>query len=151
MTTIHKAGVFLGLFILLAGTSSGQQIKYTSANNDWNADSLGNHRAVVMYAGKGKIARVVIEWRRRDNSPEAKEIIVQDATTNQQVLNVHTATINREYGDIYFEPTSGAGKYYIYYMPYRNEGRQQLSKRRIPATDQHSQRIMVEYNTCRCA
>ena len=128
MTTIQKAGVFCWPLILLAAISAAQQIKYTNANNGWNADSLGNHRAVVVYTGTGKMARVVIEWRRRDNNPEAKEIIVQDAKTGQQVTNMHTASINREYVDLYFEPVSGSGKYYVYYMPYRNEGRSNYPK-----------------------
>jgi len=114
--------------VLFAVTSPAQQIKYTSSNGAWNADSLGNHRAVVSYNGSGKLARVIIEWRRHDSSPETKRIIVQDAKTGNQIPNAAVVRVNRELGDIFFEPVSGAGKYYIYYMPYRNEGRSNYPK-----------------------
>ena len=60
---------FLLLFILLAAAGTAQQMKYTSAAHAWNADSLGNHRAVVVYSGNAKAARVIIGWRRRDAAP----------------------------------------------------------------------------------
>lgn len=117
----------LSLF-LFAGSCFAQTIKYSNATNSWNADSLGNHRAVVSFNGPGKLARVIIEWRRRDNHPEEKRVIVQDAKTGRIISNVHVAGINRDYGDIYFEPVPGSGKYYVYYMPYRNEGRSNYPK-----------------------
>jgi hypothetical protein len=99
-----------------------QQIKYTSGNGSWNPDSLGNHRAVVQFTGKGNIAKVIIDWRRRDVNPDEKRIIVQDAKTGKKILNVKAARINRESGTILFDPISGNGTYYIYYMPYIDEG-----------------------------
>lgn len=99
-----------------------QQIKYTSGNNSWNPDSLGNHRAVIQFTGKGNIAKTVIEWRRRDYHPDQKRIIVQDAKTGKKIINVKTLDINRETGTILFEPISGVGTYYVYYMPYKYEG-----------------------------
>lgn len=113
------AGLSLGLF----GTTMAQQLRYASGNNSWNADSLGNQRVVVTFNGTGNAARVVIPWRRRDENPEAKRIIIQDAKTKGKVTNVKTLSLNREQGDIIFEPTSGKGEYYIYYLPYQNEGR----------------------------
>ncbi len=113
---------------MLANIAFGQQVKYTVANNSWNADSLGNHRAVVNYKGTGKWAFVNIEWRRWDYHPETKKIIVQDAKTGKLINNVKAGSINREKGEVWFEPVSGAGKYYVYYMPYRNEGRSNYPK-----------------------
>jgi hypothetical protein len=52
-----------------------------------------------------------------------KRIIVQDSATGKIILNKTTGAISRESGEIFFEPVSGKGLYYIYYMPYRNEGR----------------------------
>ncbi|MBV8254553.1 MAG: hypothetical protein JO154_18270 [Chitinophaga sp.] len=118
------AGLSFGLF----GTTFAQQLKYTAGNNSWNPDSLGNHRVVVTFNGTGNAARVVIPWRRRDENPEAKRIIIQDAKTKGKVTNTKTLSINREQGDIVFEPTSGKGEYYIYYMPYKNEGRSNYPK-----------------------
>ena len=106
----------------------GQNIPRTSCNNCWNADSLGNHRAVVEVTGNGDIAKVDIPWRRRDYHPELKRIIVEDAGTHKKIMNVKTFVLDREHGEIAFEPLSGKGKYYIYYMPYKNEGRSNYPK-----------------------
>lgn len=123
-----KNNCLLFLFLFLTTLLQAQEVKYTSGNNSWNADSLGNHRAVVQFNGEGDVAKAVIEWRRRDDDPQNKRIIVEDAKSHQKVLNVKTGTINREYGEIYFEPTSGKGTYYVYYMPYKNEGRSNYPK-----------------------
>jgi hypothetical protein len=61
--------------------SFAQQVPYTSGNNGWKEDSLGNHRAVIVFNGDGNVANVVVPWRRNDVSPEKKRIIVQDAKT----------------------------------------------------------------------
>ncbi|HYM94794.1 MAG TPA: glycoside hydrolase domain-containing protein, partial [Chitinophagaceae bacterium] len=119
---------FLLLGIIACLGSNAQEIKYTSGNDSWNPDSLGNHRAVVHFHGKGNIAHVIIPWRRHDDSVDLKRIIVQDASTGKKVLNVKTGSITNESGEIYFEPVSGAGDYYIYYMPYKNEGRSNYPK-----------------------
>jgi len=123
MIRINKAGLILLPFVFFVATVFSQTMKYSNGAGGWNADSLGNHRAIVVCNSGGKLARVVIEWRRRDYHPELKKIIVQDAKTGNLVLNSRISSINREYGDVYFEPVSGAGTYYVYYMPYRNEGR----------------------------
>ncbi len=101
---------------------SAQQVIYSNGNNSWNPDVLGNHRAVVQFTGKGDVAKVVIEWRRRDENPEQKKIIVVDAKSGKNLTNIKTEDINRETGTIYFEPISGNSTYYIYYMPYIDEG-----------------------------
>ena len=108
--------------LLISNFLTAQQTKYTDGKNSWNPDSLGNHRAVVQFSGKGNIARAVIGWRRRDFHPDMKRIIVQDAKTGKKVLNVKAADVNRESGTILFEPVSGAGIYYVYYMSYIYEG-----------------------------
>jgi hypothetical protein len=101
---------------------AAQQIKYTDGNDSWNPNQLGNHRAVVQFSGKGNVAKTTIEWRRRDENPDQKLIIVQDAKTGAAILNIKTENINRENGTIFFEPVSGNGTYYVYYMPYIDEG-----------------------------
>jgi hypothetical protein len=77
-------------FLLFSNFLFAQQVKYTSGNNSWNPDSLGNHRAVIQFTGKGNIAKTKIEWRRRDYHPDQKRIIVQDAKTGKKILNVKT-------------------------------------------------------------
>lgn len=113
------------LFFYLA---NAQTIPYTSGNNGWKEDSLGTHRAVVQFTGEGNIARVIIPWRRNDVFPEKKRIIVQDAKTGSKILNIRTGIIDNEKGEVWFEPASGKGLYYIYYMPYKNEGRSNYPK-----------------------
>jgi Family of unknown function (DUF6067) len=117
------------LFIVaLPAVRAQNEIKYTSCPGCWNPDSLGNHRAVIHFSGSGNMARVIIPWRRRDHSPENKRIILQDAQTGKRILNATTGVITRESGELFFEPVSGAGDYYVYYMPYRNEGRSNYPK-----------------------
>ncbi|MFL9482278.1 glycoside hydrolase domain-containing protein [Chitinophagaceae bacterium LWZ2-11] len=123
-----KKILLFSLFAFALVSVRAQDVKYSFCNNCWESDSLGNHRAIVEFNGQGSVARVVIRWRRRDNDPQNKRIIVQDAATNKKVINVKTNLITRESGEIFFEPTSGKGAYYIYYMPYKNEGKSPYPK-----------------------
>jgi hypothetical protein len=123
-----KKLLFGFIFLCFLSALSAQEITYTNGNNSWNADSLGNHRVVVQFNGEGKVARVTIPWRRRDDNPAGKKIIVTDVQTNQLILNVVAKNITSEQGDIYFEPVSGRGTYCIYYMPYKSEGRANYPK-----------------------
>ena len=131
---MQKIGLLFTVFFSGYATCSAQEnlpareITYTSCPGCWNADSLGNHRVVVRFNGPGTVARTIIPWRRRDTDPAGKRIIVQDAATGARILNVQTGPITRESGDIVFEPVSGKGIYYVYYLPYRNEGRSNYPK-----------------------
>ena len=118
------------IILLINGTlifnfALAQQVKYSTCNQCWNADSLGNHRFVIQIhqTSSPDAVHVIIPWRRRDNNPDQKRIIIEDAQTHQRILNVFAKTVQREYGDIFFNPQSGNGNYYLYYMPYKNEGR----------------------------
>lgn len=115
------SSIIICLFIF-SKPLAAQEISYTNGDNSWNPDLLGNHRAVVQYSGKGTIAKATIEWRRRDENPDQKRIIVQDAKTGKNILNVKSAAITRESGTVFFEPVSGKGTYYVYYLPYIDEG-----------------------------
>jgi len=120
--------LLLFVFLISGFSVFSQNITRTNCNSCWNPDSLGNHRVVVEVDNSTNIAKADVQWRRRDFVPELKRIIVEDAKTHQKVLNVKTGSINRESGEIYFEPLSGKGIYYIYYMPYKNEGRSNYPK-----------------------
>lgn len=82
----------------------------------WDADSLGNHRVVVSVEKPADAVLAKIEWRRRDLNPEEKNLIVVDAATGERVRNVCRFTINRERGEIAFQPQTVPGTYYIYYL-----------------------------------
>ncbi|MGZ5556362.1 MAG: glycoside hydrolase domain-containing protein, partial [Candidatus Aminicenantales bacterium] len=144
------ADLALGLFLLgLAGlflTGGSAQDKSWGAGR-WDSESgLGHHRAVVrverpappntpaggkaspktlagLRPGKPAAVRVVIPWRRRDLEPWKKNVIVVDAATGERIMNMLVLAVNRESGDIVFEPKSGPGDYDVYFMPYKSEGR----------------------------
>jgi hypothetical protein len=59
-----------------------------------------------------------VPWRRRDSDPEKKEVLVISAGTGARVRNVARVDVNRESGDLVFQPVSGPGEYWLYYMPY---------------------------------
>ncbi|UKT62843.1 glycoside hydrolase domain-containing protein [Pedobacter mucosus] len=120
-----KLRLLLLLTILCQITVSAQILKYTNGNNSWNPDSLGNHRVVIQFNGNGGIVHTKIDWRRRDLHPETKGIIVLNS--NGKIVKSSSENITRESGDVYFEANS-AGKYYIYYLPYKNEGRSNYPK-----------------------
>ncbi|MFT4022729.1 MAG: DUF6067 family protein [Flavihumibacter sp.] len=123
-----KSFIFLFAALFFSTLLPAQQATWRDGKNAWNADSLGNHRAVVEYAGGGRYARVLLPWRRPDAHPASKKIIVVDAATNHTVSNFTVRAISALEGDIIFEPISGKGIYYIYYMPYKNEGRSNYPK-----------------------
>ncbi|HEY4111099.1 glycoside hydrolase domain-containing protein [Puia sp.] len=112
------------LLILLAVSLIGrtQQPSYSSCPKCWNPDSLGNHRAIIRFDDPGGIAHVRILWRLPVADPFVHRIIVVDAKTGARVPS-STGELDRERGEVFFKPASGKGVYYIYYLPYRNEGR----------------------------
>lgn len=96
-------------------------IPFVVADSMWQADMYGNHRAVVEVAGvkEQKSVQVHLPWRRPDLRPETKKIIVVDAKTGQEIKNIWVDDFSAESANIIFEPVSGNGIYYIYYLPYR--------------------------------
>ena len=121
-------GLFFFSVLLNANLATAQPITYTFGKASWNTDSLGNHRIVLNFDGTATIAKAVIEWRRRDDNPQQKRIILQDARTGKKINNYKTGICNNEQLEIWFEPGSGKGKYYLYYLPYKNEGRANYPK-----------------------
>ena len=81
-----------------------------------NADSLGNHRVIVSVDKPADAVLATIDWRRRDLNPEAKNLIVVDAATGERITNVCRFTIDREQGEVVFQPQTVPGEYYIYYL-----------------------------------
>jgi hypothetical protein len=110
-------------------------LPFVDGQNAWNPDSLGDIRAVVEVGNPTTVAFAHIEWRRRDEKPELKRVIVEDGQTHQRVKNVQVGHVDREYGEIYFEPVSGKGTYYVYYLPYKNEGRSNYPRGRYLKPD----------------
>lgn len=84
---------------------------------------LGNHRAVIKVSQAGGASYAYLPWRRRDAFPQTKHVRIIDAQTGRAINNSVVVTCNREYGEVVFEPVSGPGLYYAYYL--------------IPTNDRH--------------
>ena len=128
-------------------TAAGRVQDVNYGIGKWDPESgLGHHRAVVRVEApatpsaplpkkpvrktaaapvivKPTAVRARVPWRRRDLEPEKKNVIVVDAATGDRITNTLVLAVNREYGDIVFEPKTVPGDYYIYYLPYKSEGR----------------------------
>lgn len=110
-----SAALILGSF-----QSFGQEVRY--GTGQWKFEGLGNHRAVIYVDKPAAAVKVPVPWRRLDNIDE-KGLILIDALTNQQVRNIYCTKKNKESGEIVFQPVSGEGKYYLYFMPGRTTGK----------------------------
>jgi Flp pilus assembly protein TadD len=97
----------------------------------WDADRYGNQRAVVRVAAAAAAVRVHIPWRRWDQGPEKKNILVVQAATDERVLNVARPSLTRESGDLVFEAPS-EGDYYAYYLPNVGSGSSNYPKVTYP-------------------
>jgi len=112
--------------IALASPAAAQELPRGIAM--WNPDSLGNHRAVVHVTERAGAVDVVIPWRRPDRHPETRATIVIDARSGRRVHNVARIAIDRERGELVFQPISGPGDYHVYYLAYRMSGRSNYPK-----------------------
>jgi hypothetical protein len=119
---LKKLPMFLAIVILVAAPLFCiQDIPYGTGT--WDEELYGNHRVVIQVNEKADAVWVHVPWRRRDLNPEQKAAIMIDAQTGKQVLNICRIDINREFGDFILQPTSGPGKYYLYYLPNQMSGR----------------------------
>jgi hypothetical protein len=105
--------------LLLAGFMMGTV--GLCAQDAWDRQQWGNHRAVVEVDNDAPVVRVRLPWRRRDD-PAGKAVFVVDASSGKRVTRVYALAVDRESGDFIFEPATGKGTYYFYYMPYRTMG-----------------------------
>lgn len=109
-------------------SASNYEVPYESGNwthPDYSKTfkSYGNQRVVVKITDQSYgNAQVIIPWRRRDNHPEKKDIIIVDAKTNLIVKNKYVLEINNEFGHIIFKPNNKSDLYYIYYLPHHSTG-----------------------------
>lgn len=110
-------------FTLLTTASFGQKAHfYPPELAKWDADQLGNQRAVVQVLQKGNSITVNLPWRNR-NVLADQQIIVVDSSSNKQYSPLQYGKLSEESGVIQFETSSGPGIYYVYYLPYKLGGR----------------------------
>jgi hypothetical protein len=118
--TTLLTGMYLFAFLfVIAAPLFPQQVPHGIGS--WDADTLGNHRAVLKVAEQADAVWAHIEWRRRDLEPEKKHIIVTDAG-GAKLTNLLRINVNRSYGDLVFQAPA-AGTYYVYYLPFVSKGR----------------------------
>lgn len=101
--------------ILVTSSLQAQEPQYGTGS--WDADSLGNQRAVVRVRQAAAAVRVTIPWRRRDTLPEERDIVVYSAASGRS-MRLARGQIARETGTIAFEPADGPGEYDVYYLRY---------------------------------
>lgn len=107
------------LYCLLSGLYLQAQVLPSGklyGTGTWDADSLGNHRVVVVVDKPADAVLATVEWRRKDLDPQNKNLIVVDSASGKRVMNVCRFTIDREKGEIAFQPQTVPGTYYIYYL-----------------------------------
>ncbi|CAL1518966.1 glycoside hydrolase domain-containing protein [Chitinophaga sp. MM2321] len=107
------------LIWLFYTTAQAAGVPYSVAAKPWD-ESLGNHRAEIQVLKATGAAYVKIPWRRRGMDPALMGIIITDEK-GTVMKNIFRVNMNLEAGELVFEPTTGAGKYYVYYMPYKGK------------------------------
>jgi len=110
----------------------------------WKAELYGNHRVVIRVREAADAVWAHIPWRRRDAHPEQKDAVLVDARRGQRVRNLIRVNITRESGDFLFEPVSGPGEYYLYYLPYRMTGRSNYPTVTYPVPEETADKAWLE-------
>ena len=131
----------LVLSLLAVSHAGAQEVRY--GTGVWNPDSLGNQRARIRVTEDGDAVRVHLEWRRRDQTPERKRVIVTDAS-GTRVRNVAPGELTRESGNVAFQPIAGPGEYFVYYLPYEGTVRSNYPKITYQTPDTTADRAWVE-------
>ncbi|MFO7692699.1 MAG: DUF6067 family protein, partial [Vicinamibacterales bacterium] len=125
-------GLVDGVRSACGGTLPVQDADVPYGIGSWDADTFGNHRAVVRVAAPSDAVFAHIPWRRPDARPEDRHLYVVEGQSGSRILNVERITITREYGDLVFEAPS-AGDYYVYYLPNTGTGRSNYPTVTYPA------------------
>lgn len=73
--------LLLFFFSLISLTVWSQEIPY--GTGDWDRQKLGNHRAVIQVMKDTDVAWAHIPWRRRDDNPADKAVIMVDASSGK--------------------------------------------------------------------
>jgi len=115
-TVLRGLGVLFLWGLIAAPPVTAEDLKY--GTGAWDPETLGNHRAVIQVPVKAEAVWVHIPWRRRDFNPDKKRLIIVDAKTGTRVKFILAPDIQREYGDLVFQPMTAPGDYYVYYLPY---------------------------------
>jgi len=108
--------------------ASNYELIYESGNWDHPNytkafESYGNHRVVIQTTDTlYNITQAIIPWRRRDDHPNDKDIIIVDAKSNTVVDKKYIIESNNEFGHLIFKPNKGSNTYYVYFLPHSSTG-----------------------------
>jgi hypothetical protein len=125
-------GLVDGVRTACGGVAPVQDSDVPYGIGSWDADVLGNHRAVVRVETPADAVFAHIPWRRPDARPEDRHLIVVEGRSGSRILNVERIRVTRESGDLVFEAPS-AGDYYVYYLPNTGAGRSNYPTVTYPA------------------
>lgn len=103
--------------LALAAVTGLQAQEPRYGTGSWDADSLGDQRAVIRVRQAAPAVRVTIPWRRRDSLPEGRDIVVLSQASGKS-MRLARGHIDRDAGTIAFEPADGPGEYDVYYLRY---------------------------------
>jgi hypothetical protein len=119
---LRSVGTVAGV-MLLAGAATAADPEPPRELGRWDSLAYGNHRAVVRVDAPADAVVVEIPWRRPDQKPEAKDIVVVDAATGLRVADVARISVTRESGTLALRPVTVPGDYFVYYLPFQMTGR----------------------------
>ena len=107
------------LFAGALGAALAQEVPYGVADQPW-PEPLGNHRAVVRVDSPSDAIMAHLPWRRHDDHPEQKAVLVLDHS-GELVPNTTILHLTAESADVVFQ-ASRRGNYYIYFLPHAGLG-----------------------------
>ena len=136
------------IVLLIAGcTSKKKEIEFTTG--EWKEDSLGYHRVVIENKVDADAIFVEVPWRRRDKEPWNKKVILTCDETEKRVDNIFCLSSDNERGRFVFQPVNGAGKYFLYYLPGKMEGRSNYPTVNYPPPPQTADNAWIELHNLR--
>ncbi|MBQ7182093.1 MAG: hypothetical protein IJR87_12500 [Bacteroidaceae bacterium] len=95
-------------------------VPFMVAREAWNADGLGNHRAVVraVCPAETKAVRARLKWRRPDLKTDKTSFVIMGQKSGRQAAHFWAEKRTVEEGIVWFEPIEGEDTYLVYYMPF---------------------------------
>ncbi|MGN6495686.1 MAG: glycoside hydrolase domain-containing protein [Agriterribacter sp.] len=104
----------------IAAVAQNKYLSYTVPDQSWS-EQYGNHRAVLEVTQPAKAIRVNFLWRRNDQNPELRRMMIINAATGEEIKNVYRLHISNERCELVFGPVVKTGIYHLYYLPYTPE------------------------------
>jgi hypothetical protein len=96
----------------------GSGLDYGVAESPWE-EKYGNHRAIIEVDRAEDAVHIDFLWKRHDRDVENRRFIIVEATSAQEIENIHRVNLSNERCELVFGPVGKSGKYYFYYLPYK--------------------------------